>query len=270
VSTAAAARGALEILLTDAEVGGRRRFVPAGAAVRTVAGLARRPRRPAARAKTLGADLARTATGRSRLRPAARDRRFADQAWQTNRLLRSLLQAYLAAGAAVDGLIADAELDWRDERQARFAAGNLLDALAPTNFPLTNPAVLREILDHGGTNLARGARALVRDVSRSPRLPASVDTSSFSVGENLATSKGSVVLRTDVFELIQYRPRTPEVHELPMLIVPPTINKFYLAPGRSLVEHLLDSGQQVFVISWRNPGPEHGHWDLDTYAETVL
>jgi polyhydroxyalkanoate synthase len=273
VSTAAAARGALEILLTDAAVGGRRRFVPAGAAARTVGGLARRPRRPAARAKTLGAELARAATGRSRLRPAAGDRRFADQAWQTNPLLRSLLQAYLAAGAAVDGLITDAELDWRDERQARFAAGNVLDALAPTNFPLTNPAVLREIVDQGGTNLARGARALVRDVSRSPRLPASVDTSSFSVGENLATSKGSVVLRTDVFELIQYRPRTPEVHEVPMLIVPPTINKFYvldLAPGRSLVEHLLDSGQQVFVISWRNPGPEHGHWDLDTYAEAVL
>ena len=206
MSTAAAARGALEILLTDAAVGGRRRFVPAGAAARTAAGLARRPRRPAARAKTLGAELARVATGRSRLRPAAGDRRFADGAWETNPLLRSLLQAYLAAGAAVDGLIADAELDWRDERQARFAAGNVLDALAPTNFPLTNPAVLREIVDHGGTNLARGARQLVRDVSRSPRLPASVDTSSFSVGENLATSAGSVVLRTDVFELIQYRP----------------------------------------------------------------
>jgi polyhydroxyalkanoate synthase subunit PhaC len=273
VSTAAAARGALEILLVDAAVGGRRRFVPAGAAARTAAGLARRPRRPAARARTLGAELARVAAGRSQLRPAPGDRRFGDQAWGTNPLLRSLLQGYLAMGAAVDGLIADAELDWRDERQARFAAGNLLDALAPTNFPLTNPAVLREIIDHGGTNLARGARALVRDVSRSPRLPASVDTSGFSVGENLATSAGSVVLRTDVFELIQYRPRTTEVREVPMLIVPPTINKFYvldLAPGRSLVEHLLGEGQQVFVVSWRNPGAAHGHWDLDTYAEAVL
>jgi polyhydroxyalkanoate synthase len=273
VSTAAAARGALEILLTDAAVGGRRRFVPAGAAARTVGGLARRPRRPVARARTLGVELARVAAGRSQLRPAAGDRRFADRAWETNPLLSSLLQAYLAAGAAVDGLIADAELDWRDERQARFAAGNVLDALAPTNFPLTNPAVLREIVDHGGTNLARGARQLVRDVSRSPRLPASVDTSSFSVGENLATSAGSVVLRTDVLELIQYRPRTTGVHEVPMLIVPPTINKFYvldLAPGRSLVEHLLGEGQQVFMISWRNPGPEHGNWDLDTYADAVL
>ena len=273
MSTAAAARGALDILLTDAAVGGRRRFLPAGSAARAAAGLARRPSRPAARARTLGADLARAATGRSRLRPATGDRRFRDPAWETNPLLRSLLQAYLAAGDAVDGLIADAELDWRDERQARFAAGNVLDALAPTNFPLTNPTVLREIVDHGGTNLARGARALVRDVSRSPRLPASVDTAGFSVGENLATSAGSVVLRTDVFELIQYRPTTPEVHETPTLIVPPTINRFYvldLAPGRSLIEHLLGSGQQVFVMSWRNPGPEHGHWDLDTYAEAVL
>ncbi len=273
MSTAAAARGALEILLTDAAVGGRRRFVPAGAAARTAAGLAQRPRRPVARATALGGELARVVTGRSQLRPAAGDRRFADGAWETNPLLRSLLQAYLAAGVAVDGLIADAELDWRDERQARFAAGNVLDALAPTNFPLTNPAVLREIVDHGGTNLARGARQLVRDVSRSPRLPASVDTSSFSVGESLATSAGSVVLRTDVFELIQYRPSTPDVHEVPVLIVPPTINKFYvldLAPGRSLVEHLLGERQQVFVISWRNPGREHGHWDLDTYAEAVL
>ncbi len=271
--TVAAARGGLEILLTDAAIGGPRRFVPAGAAARTLAGVARRPRRPASRATALGAELARVAAGRSRLRPAGNDRRFADPAWGTNPLLRGLLQAYLAASIAVDQLISDAELDWRDERQARFAAGNLLDALAPTNFPLTNPAVLREIVDHGGINLARGARHFLRDVSRSPRLPASVDTGSFTLGENVATTRGSVVLRTDVFELIQYRPRTPRVHEVPMLIVPPTINKFYvldLAPGRSLVEHLLGECQQVFMISWRNPGVEHGHWDLDTYAEAVL
>jgi polyhydroxyalkanoate synthase len=270
---AAASHGALEILLTDAAVGGRQRFLPAGPAGRAVAGLARRPRRPASRATAFGAELARAAAGRSPLRPARSDRRFADRAWKTNPLLRSLLQAYLAAGDAVDGLIADAELDWRDERQVRFAAGNVLDALAPTNFPLTNPAVLREIVDHGGTNLVRGARRFAGDVSRSPRLPASVDTSSFTVGGNLAASAGSVVLRTDVFELIQYRPRTPRVREVPMLIVPPTINKFYvldLAPGRSLIEHLLGEGQPVFVMSWRNPGAEHGHWDLDTYAEAVL
>ena len=267
--TAAAARGGLEVLLTDAAVGGAGRFVPAGTAARTVAGLVRRPRRPTARAASLAAEIARVAAGRSQMRPAETDRRFADAAWKTNPLLRALMQTYLAVSGAVDGLISDAELDWRAERQARFAVGNLLDALAPTNFALTNPVVLRETVDHGGTNLSRGARQFVRDISRSPRLPSSVDTSGFTVGENLATSRGSVVLRTDVFELIQYRPRTPEVREVPMLIVPPTINKFYvldLAPGRSLVEYLVGEGQQVFVISWRNPEAEHGHWDLDTYA----
>jgi polyhydroxyalkanoate synthase len=273
VGTAAAARGALEILLSDAAIGDRRRFLPAGAAARTLTGNARRPRPPVRRGTALCAELVRVAAGRSRLRPERSDRRFADPAWETNPLLRALLQSYLAGCDAVDGLISDAELDWRDERQARFAAGNVLDALAPSNFPWANPAVLRETVDHGGTNLVRGARQLLRDVARSPRLPASVDTSAFSVGENLAATPGSVVLRTDVFELIQYRPQTPEVHAVPMLIVPPTINKFYvldLAPGRSLVEHLLAQGQQVFAISWRNPGPEHGHWDLDAYADAVL
>ena len=183
------------------------------------------------------------------------------------------MQGYLTTGEAVDGLISDAELDWQTERQARFAAGNVLDAVAPTNFPLTNPAVLRAIVDEGGANLVRGARRFAADVARPPRLPQSVDTSQFEVGGNLAATPGSVVLRTEVFELIQYRPATEQVHEVPLLFVPPTINKYYildLAPGRSLVEYLVGQGMQVFVISWRNPDEEHAHFDLDTYADAVL
>ena len=170
-------------------------------------------------------------------------------------------------------LIADAELDWRTERQARFAAGNVFDALAPTNFPWSNPAVLKECIDEGGTNLARGSRRLLHDVTHSPHLPASVDVSKFEVGENLAVTPGSVVLRTDVFELIHYRPVTDQVYEVPLLFVPPTINKFYvldISPGRSMVEWLLDQQQQVFTISWRNPDAAQGHFDLDTYARAVL
>jgi class II poly(R)-hydroxyalkanoic acid synthase len=179
----------------------------------------------------------------------------------------------LAVGETTDGLISDAELDWQAERLARFAAGNLLDAIAPTNFPWSNPAVLREIVDQGGANLVKGARRFAQDLSRSPRLPATVDTSKFDVGVNLAQTPGAVVLRTDVFELIQYQPQTPQVHELPLLIVPPTINKYYvldLAPGRSMVEHLVQAGHQVFIVSWRNPDEAHGHFDLDTYARAVL
>ncbi|MDQ5832752.1 MAG: alpha/beta fold hydrolase, partial [Actinomycetota bacterium] len=218
----------------------------------------------------LGAELTRVASGRSEVRPAKRDRRFADPAWESSWLFRRLLQTHLAVGEAVDGLISDAGLDWRHERQARFTAGNVLDALAPSNFPWSNPSVIKESVDQGGLNLVKGARRFLRDF---PRLPSTVDTSKFSVGENLALTPGSVVLRTEVFELIQYTPQTKQVREVPLLLAPPTINKYYvldLAPGRSMVEWLVQQGQQVFVMSWRNPDADQGHFDLDTYSGAVL
>jgi polyhydroxyalkanoate synthase subunit PhaC len=257
-------------MLTDAAVGGRARFVRPGAAVGVAAGLARRPGRPARRVGHLGAELARVATGRSELRPAKRDRRFADPAWQSSWLFRRLLQTHLAVGEAVDGLISDAELDWRHERQARFTAGNVLDALAPSNFPWSNPTVIKESVDQGGLNLVRGTRHFLGDF---PRLPSTVDTGKFAVGVNLALTPGSVVLRTEVFELIQYAPQTDKVREVPLLFAPPTINKYYvldLAPGRTMAEWLVQRGQQVFMISWRNPDAEQGHFDLDTYSTAVL
>jgi polyhydroxyalkanoate synthase len=270
----AAAEAGLDVLLTDAAVGGgARRFVQPRAVAGVAAGIARRPRRAVGRASSLGAELARVAAGRSDQAPAKGDRRFADSAWERNWLLRRVMQGYLALGATVDGVICDAELDWQTERLARFAASNVLDALAPTNFPWSNPAVLRALVDEGGANLVRGGRRFAGDVAWPPRLPQSVDTSSFEVGRNLAVSPGAVVLSTEVFELIQYKPTTPEVREVPLLLVPPTINKYYvldLAPGRSMVEYLVAQGMQVFVISWRNPEQAQAHFDLDTYASAVL
>jgi poly[(R)-3-hydroxyalkanoate] polymerase subunit PhaC len=260
---------ALDVLLTDA-ADGRSRFVRPGAAVRVAAGLARRPNRAARRVGHLGGELARVAGGRSELAPGKRDRRFADPAWQSSWLFRRLLQTHLAVGEAVDGLITDSGVDWRAERQARFAADNVLDALAPSNFPWSNPAVIKATVDEGGANLVRGARHFAGDF---PRLPSTVDGSGFEVGENLALTPGMVVLRTEVFELLRYTPQTAQVREIPLLFAPPTINKFYvldLAPGRSMVEWLVRQGQQVFVISWRNPDAEQGHFDLDTYAAAVL
>ena len=270
-----AARAGLDVMLSDAalEDGGLGRFLKPRAAGRTIAGLVRHPGQTAREAGGLGAELARVATGRSELRPAKGDRRFGDRAWQENWLLHRVMQGYLATCETVDHLISDAGLDWRSERQARFAATNVLDALAPTNFPWSNPAVLKESIDRGGANLVRGGRRFVRDVTRSPRLPASVDVSKFEVGGNLAVTPGSVVLRTEVFELIQYRPTTDQVHDVPLLVVPPTINKYYIldiSPGRSVVEWLVGQEQQVFMISWRNPDVAQGHFDLDTYAAAVL
>jgi len=262
-------------MLADAalEDGGVSRFVKPRAAGRTLAGLARHPGRVARDAGGLGAELVRVAAGRSDVGPARGDRRFGDRAWQDSWLLRRVMQGYLAGCDTVDRLISGADLDWRTERQARFAATNVLDALAPTNFPWSNPAVLKESIDEGGANLARGGRRLLRDVPRSPHLPASVDVSKFDVGGNLAVTPGSVVLRTEVFELIQYRPATEQVREVPLLFVPPTINKYYildLSPGRSMVQWLLDQEQQVFMISWRNPDAAQGHFDLETYVQAVL
>ncbi|MBV9193836.1 MAG: hypothetical protein JO168_06785, partial [Solirubrobacterales bacterium] len=268
--TTEATRAALDVMLTDAVVRGPSRALQPHAAARLAGGLARHPGRTARRLTGLGAELARVAVGRSEIRPTKRDRRFADPAWQSNLVLRRLLQTHLAISETVDGLICDADLGWRHERQVRFVAGNVLDALAPTNFPWSNPTVMKETVDQGGMNLARGARNFLRDF---PRMPSTVDTSKFAVGENLALTPGSVVLRTEVFELIQYVPQTDRVREVPLLFAPPTINKYYildLAPGRSMIEWLVRQGQQVFAVSWRNPGAEQGHFDLDTYAAAVL
>jgi len=270
--TGRAAQSGLDVLLSEAGTGEPSRFIAPGAGVKVGAGLARHPRRVAARAAGLAGELRRVAAGQSELAPAKGDRRFTDRAWEGNWLLRRVLQGYLAVGETLDGLITDADVDWRAERRARLAAGNVLDALAPTNFALSNPAVIKETVDTGAVNLFRGTRRLVRDFSTPPRLPATVDTSKFDVGGNLAVTPGSVVLRTDVFELIQYRPSTDQVREVPLLFIPPTINKFYvldLAPGRSMIEHYVAQGQQVFAISWRNPEQAQGHFDLDTYAEAV-
>jgi polyhydroxyalkanoate synthase len=159
-----AARSGLDVMLSDAvlESGGVGRFVKPQAAGRTILGLARHPRRAAADAGSFSAELARVAAGSSGTSPAKGDRRFAERAWQDNWLLRRVMQSYLATCETVDRLISDAGLDWRTERQARFAAGNVLDALAPTNFPWSNPAVLKESIDAGGANLVRGGRRFVR------------------------------------------------------------------------------------------------------------
>jgi polyhydroxyalkanoate synthase len=273
-SVRAGANAALDVMLTDAAgaQGRAGRFLAPAATAQLAGRLIRRPATVARHIGGLGSELTRVVTGNSELAPAKSDRRFADPAWHGSWLFRRMMQSYLAMAGTVDDVIADASLGWQAERQLRFTVGNVLDAIAPTNVPLTNPTVLKETIDRGGANITKGGRRLIRDVSQR-RLPAMVDTSKFEIGGNLAVSAGSIVLHTEVFELIQYQPRTEQVYARPVVLVPPTINKYYvldLAPGRSLVEYLLDQGHQVFMVSWRNPDREQGHFDLDTYATSVL
>jgi len=221
----------------------------------------------------LARELATAMAGRSELAPAAGDKRFADPAWSSNRSYRALMQCHLAWSGALSGLVERLPLEKHRKERARFVAGLVGDALAPTNTLLGNPAALKKALDTGGTSLVRGARHLLRDLRHNGGMPAQVDMGAFEVGKNLALTPGAVVLRTEVLELIQYAPKTGTVHARPHLLVPPQINKFYvfdLAPGKSLIEFLVDSGFQVFAISWRNPGPSQRDWGMDTYVSAVL
>src|SRR3954468_18180701 len=273
VSRPTAGNAGLDVMLTDATVSGVSRWLPGRALAKTTAKLARRPDKIARTTFGLAAELAKVAAGRSEVEPAKGDRRFKDPAWTGNPAFKRLGQAYLATGRAWDGLISGAGLDWESERRMRFAVENVVDLMAPTNAPALNPAVMKAALDTGGQNFVAGASHFVRDMRRPPRIPSMVDESEFEVGENIAVTPGAVVLRTPMFELLQYEPQTTKVREVPLLFVPPMINKYYivdLAPDRSMVEYLVKSGQQVFTMSWKNPGAEASDWSFDSYAESII
>lgn len=263
----------LDLLLTDAARSPLRRFLPGMSGIRFGAGLARHPGRVVRRTAGLSAELTKVLVGRSELEPHPKDRRFADEAWAKNPFLRRTLQGYLAWGEATRGLVDDADLGWGDGQRMGFIVDNLVEAGSPSNNPVLNPKVLKRVVDTGGGNLLEGGRRLVRDFATAPRVPSMVEPDAFEVGADLAMTPGAVVLRTDLFELIQYAPQTPKVREVPLLIVPPTINKYYvvdLAPERSMVEYFVSQGQQVYCISWRNPDTRHAAWGVDAYCAAIL
>jgi polyhydroxyalkanoate synthase subunit PhaC len=218
-------------------------------------------------------ELLRIALGQSELAPQKGDKRFADPAWQDNAFFRRYLQMYLYLGSGVDGVVDNLGLEGMNAERARFALELAREALAPTNFLLTNPAALKRVLETGGTSLLSGAANWIGDLRHNHGMPSMVDLRPFQIGENIAATPGAVIYRTDVFELIQYVPQTGTVYQRPMLVVPPQVNKYYaldLSPGRSMFEHLLRGGIRVFGISWRNPTGAQGDWDFDTYAHATI
>lgn len=263
----------LDALLVDAALGPARRFLPDASTAAWALSLARRPRTTARRLGGLVGEASKIAVGTSDVAPRRGDRRFSDEGWTENPLLRRLVQLYLAGGHTAEQLIEDAELDPRDRKRVRFLVENITEAVAPSNVPLVNPASAKAVIDTAGLSLARGAGHLAKDLLSAPRVPEMVDTSGFAIGENIAATPGAVVFRNEMLELIQYAPQTDEVYTTPVLVVPPTINKFYaldLAPDRSLVEHMVREGHQMFVISWRNPDARHASWGIETYVQAIL
>ncbi|MEZ5232982.1 MAG: alpha/beta fold hydrolase [Acidimicrobiales bacterium] len=245
----------------------------AAAAGRLLRGLLTSPVTVARKTAELGAALAEIAVGRSDVVPEPGDRRFAHEAWNDNPFYKRLGQSYLAWRKSVYDLIEEIEPnDTKAQLRGRFLAALAVEAVAPTNALLGNPAAMEAALNSGGRTLIDGARHALWSLRHNGGLPAMVDTRPFVAGETIATTPGAVVFRSDVLELIQYTPADKKVHSRPLVIVPPQINKFYildLAPGRSLVEYAVSRGQQVFMISWRNPTPEMRSWDLDTYVDAI-
>ena len=263
----------LDLLLTSSAVGIAERVMPNVSWSRFALNLARQPRTVTSRAASLGREFATIAAGRSEVAPARGDKRFVDPAWQGNPLLKRTMQAYLATNRTVDQLFSDAHLDWRDAERIRFVLDVVTEGLSPSNNPLLNPLGYKALVDTGGLSAVRGLRHFARDMRSAPRVPSMIEPDAFTLGETIAVTEGSVVFWSEVFELIQYAPQTDQVWSVPLLMVPPVINKFYImdiAPGRSMIEYFLRQGMQVFAISWRNPTAEHRTWGFDTYGQAIL
>lgn len=212
-------------------------------------------------------------SGDSNLAPQGSDRRFADEAWKSNPYMKMWMQGYLAWTESMGQLINQTPLSGENRERARFALSLLTDAAAPTNTLLGSPAAMKKMVDTGGASVVQGLQNMLGDVIHNNGMPTQVDKSQFKVGGNVAATPGSVVMRNEQLELMQYTPTTAKVFARPLLLVPPQINKYYvfdLAPGKSIIEYLVAQGFQVFAISWRNPGPEKADWGMDTYVAAIL
>jgi polyhydroxyalkanoate synthase len=211
------------------------------------------------RAFTQSMELATSAYGRLWGQPAEQvvpaDRRFKGEAWSENPAADLLKQSYLITSAWLMEMANGWEPINPDlHKRTRFWTEQLVDASSPANFAMTNPEVMREVARTGGMNLVKGAQNMIKDV-QSGRVT-QVPEDAFEVGKDLAITPGKVVYRNRLIELIQYTPATETVHEIPILIVPPWINKYYvmdMQPQNSLFRHLVNAGFTLFTISWKNP-----------------
>jgi poly[(R)-3-hydroxyalkanoate] polymerase subunit PhaC len=217
----------------------------------------------------LASELAKIPMAQPGISFAEGDRRFADVTWQDNPFFRMLGRSYRLFEEWTERMADAADGPWDRQARTRYLADITTAMLSPTNFFWTNPAALKRAFETGGVSVLRGGRNMLRDLARGG-MPQMVNREPFPVGEKLACTPGAVVYRDEIFELLQYTPATPAVHSRPLLMVPPELNRYYvldLAPGRSLVEYLVENGIQTFMIVWRNPRAElgHGRWGIDDY-----
>ena len=207
------------------------------------------------------------------IEPSPRDKRFSDPEWKSNQFFDFVMQLYLLTTQWAQDLVRNADgLDAHTRKKAEFYVQQITNALAPSNFVLTNPEVLRETLASNGDNLVRGMKMLAEDIEagRGTLRIRQSDPTNLVVGVNMATTPGKVIFQNDLMQLIQYAPSTESVLRTPLLIVPPWINKFYildLKPEKSFIKWCVDQGITVFVISWVNPDKSLGAKTWEDYMK---
>ncbi|MFQ6016827.1 MAG: PHA/PHB synthase family protein [Kiloniellaceae bacterium] len=203
--------------------------------------------------------------------PEAGDRRFKDEAWDENQLFDFIKQSYLLTARWMQSTVRDVEgMDDKTAKKVDFYTRQFVDAMAPSNFVMTNPEVLRATLESGGENLVKGLENLLEDLERGKgRLSIkTTDTEAFELGANIAVTPGKVVYQNDLIQLIQYDPATERVYKRPLLIIPPWINKYYVLDLReknSFVRWAVEQGFTVFIISWVNPDEKLGAKTFEDY-----
>ena len=199
---------------------------------------------------------------------ALADRRFAAQEWAANPAAAHLAQVYLLNARTLMRMAEAVEGDEKTRQRLRFAVQQWIDAVSPSNYLALNPEAQRKALETRGESIAQGVQMLLRDLQQGH--VSQTDTSVFEVGRNVATTEGAVVFENELIQLIEYKPLTAQVHERPMLFVPPCINKYYildLQPDNSFIRYTVEQGHRTFVVSWRNPDETLAHKTWDDYIE---
>lgn len=201
--------------------------------------------------------------------PVLKDRRFSSPEWSANPMSAFSAASYLLNAEFLTAMAGAVEAPAREQQKIRFAVQQMVDAMSPANFLATNPEAQQKLIETKGESLAKGLSNMLADMQKG-RISLS-DESAFEVGRNVATTAGQVVFENELFQLIQYTPLTPTVHQVPLLMVPPCINKFYildLQPENSVVRYAVEQGNTVFLVSWRNPDETMQSTTWDDYIET--
>ena len=199
------------------------------------------------------------------------DKRFGAAAWQSSPVASMAAASYLLHAKALTGMVDALQTDEKNRQRIGFAMEQWVAAMSPSNFLALNPEAQKKAVETKGESLAQGIQNLLHDMQQGH--VSMTDESQFRVGENIATTEGAVVYENEIFQLLEYKPLTAKVHERPLLLVPPCINKYYildLQPENSLVRYAVSQGHRSFVVSWRNPDASLGHLTWDDYIEDAV